>query len=287
MDENTSGVTFPLVGHAAVVTGAAQGIGYDIARHLMTAGADVLVYDINGPGAEAAARTLSEEVSGRRAVPFEGDVADEQAMREAFDVATTELGPPRILVNNAGINDLRPLVRLSVDEWRRLFDVIALGTFLGTRELARRFMEQGLSGGAVVSTSSLNFAIPTVGYAHYCAAKAAVSQFTKAAALELAPLGIRVNAIAPGVTRTPLAASFFAERPEVPAAFIELTPMNRVGETSDIAKVAVFLASEAAGWMTGVTVNVDGGAHMVGLPNSWAIMSGPLGLPEPTPSDWL
>src|SRR6266545_3091774 len=146
MEGTTPVVALPLVGRSAVVTGAAQGIGYDIARHLMAAGADVLVYDINGPGAEAAATTLSEEVPGRRAVPFEGDVADEEAMRKAFDVATTELGLPRILVNNAGINDLRPLVRLSVDEWRRLFDVIALGTFLGTREIARRFMEQELIG---------------------------------------------------------------------------------------------------------------------------------------------
>jgi NAD(P)-dependent dehydrogenase (short-subunit alcohol dehydrogenase family) len=278
---------FQLVGRSAIVTGAAQGIGYEIARQLMAAGADVLVYDINGPGAKEAATALCEEVPGRRAIAFEGDVAEEQAMGNAFDVAATELGTPRILVNNAGINDLRPLVRLSVDEWRRLFDVIALGTFLGTREMARRFMEQGLSGGAIVSTSSLNFVIPTVGYAHYCSAKAAVSQFTKAAALELAPLGIRVNSIAPGLTMTPLAGSFFAERPEIPAAFVERTPLNRVGETSDIAKVAVFLASEAAGWITGITVHVDGGAHLVGLPDSWALMAGPLGLPEPTPSDWL
>jgi 3-oxoacyl-[acyl-carrier protein] reductase len=279
-------VTYVLVGKSAIVTGAARGIGFDIARHLMRAGADVLVYDIDGENAERAAQELSDEHADRRALPFAGDVADEDAMREAFDVATAEFGTPRILVNNAGINDLRPLVRLSVDEWRRLYDVIALGTFIGTREFARRFMEHGLTGGAVISTSSLNFVTATAGFAHYISAKAAVSQFTKAAAIELAPLGIRVNAIAPGLTRTPLAGMFFAERPEVPQAFVELTPLGRIGETSDMAKVAAFLASDGAAWITGTTIHVDGGAHTIGVPDNWELMAGPLGLEEPTPDEW-
>jgi 3-oxoacyl-[acyl-carrier protein] reductase len=275
-----------LVGSSAIVTGAARGIGYDIARHLMVAGADVLIFDIDEAGAQTAAEQLSATVSGRRAIAYGGDVADEVAVREGFDLASAEFGTPRILVNNAGINDLRPIVRLSVEEWRRLFDVIALGTFIGTRELGRRFMSEGLAGGAIVNISSLNYQIATRGYAHYCSAKAAVSQLTRASALELAVLGIRVNAIAPGLMATPLAGTFFAENPEVPQAFVEQTPLGRVGRTADVARVAVFLASEGAGWLTGLTVPVDGGANLIGLPDSWALMGAGLGLPEPDPSEW-
>ena len=275
----------PLAGRLALVTGAARGIGFDIASHFMAAGADVLVFDIDGPGAASAAQRLSETFEGHRALFYQGDVADEDAICAAFDQAST-LRTPTILVNNAGVNDLRPLVRLSVDEWRRVFDVIALGTFLATRELARRFIEHDLTDGAVVNISSLNFLIATRGYAHYCAAKAAVSQFTRASALELAPLGVRVNAIAPGLTRTPLAGRFFAENPSVPQAFVDQTPLGRIGETGDIAKVATFLASDAAGWLTGLTIPVDGGANLVGMPDSWELMAGGLGLAEPDPAEW-
>jgi len=283
---NRAVATFPLVGTSAIVTGSGQGIGYDIARHLMRAGADVLVYDINGEVGEPAAEALTQEFPGRRAVAFVGDVASEDDMREAFDLAIAELGMPRILVNNAGISDLRPIVRLSVAEWRRVFDVCAMGTFLGTRELARRYMEEGLTGAAVISTSSLNFQFPSEGLGHYVAAKAAVSQFTKQAALELAPLEIRANAIAPGVIATPLAASYILGDENVKKGFIDRTPLGRFGRTEDIARVAVFLASEAAGWITGETIRVDGGAHMRGLPNYWQDMAPVLGLPEVTPGEW-
>jgi glucose 1-dehydrogenase len=279
-------VTYPLVGTPAIVTGSGQGIGLDVARHLMRAGADVLVYDINPEVAGPAAQALTDEFPERRAVAFVGDVADEDDMRAAFDLAIAELGMPRILVNNAGISDLRPLVRLSVHEWRRVFDVCALGAFLGTREFARRHMEEGMTGGAVISTSSLNFQIPSEGLGHYVAAKAAVSQFTKQAALELAPLEIRVNAIAPGVVATPLAASYILGDDNVAKGFIDRTPLGRFGETQDVARVAVFLASEGAGWITGETIRVDGGAHMRGLPNFWQDMAPVLGLPEVTPGEW-
>jgi NAD(P)-dependent dehydrogenase (short-subunit alcohol dehydrogenase family) len=270
----------------AIVTGAGRGIGLDIAAHLLDCGSNVLVYDIDAETGRAAVEQLQRSHPSQRVVFHCGDVADEESMREAFDLAIEHLGVPRILVNNAGVNDLRPLVRLSTDEWRRVFDVIALGTFVGTRELARRYMETGLTGGSVINTSSLNYVIATRGYAHYCAAKAAVSQFTRAAALELAPLKIRVNAIAPGLINTPLAGSFFAENPAVPQAFVDQTPLGRVGETSDVARVAVFLASSLSGWCTGLTIPVDGGANLIGMPDSWTLMGSGLGLAEPTPEEW-
>jgi NAD(P)-dependent dehydrogenase (short-subunit alcohol dehydrogenase family) len=275
-----------LVGAPAIVTGAGRGIGFDIAAHLLNAGADVVVYDIDADIGKAAVDELQRSHPSQRVLFHHGDVADEDSIREAFDLAVEHFGVPRILVNNAGVNDLRPLVRLSTDEWRRVFDVIALGTFLGTRELARRFLENELTGGSVINTSSLNYVIATRGYAHYCAAKAAVSQFTRAAAIELAPLKVRVNAIAPGLINTPLAGAFFAENPSVPQAFVDQTPLGRVGETSDVAKVALFLASPLSGWCTGLTIPVDGGANLIGMPDSWSLMGTGLGLTEPTPDEW-
>lgn len=286
MSDNQAVAELPLVGSTAIVTGSGQGIGYEIARYLMRAGVNVLVYDIDGDVGIPAAKALTDEFPGRRAVPFVGDVASEDDQLRAFDLAIEELGMPRILVNNAGISDLRPIVRLSVDEWRRVFDVCALGTFLGTRELARRYMEQGLTGAAVINTSSLNFLFPSEGLGHYVAAKAAVSQFTKQAALELAPLEIRVNAIAPGVIATPLAASYILGDENVKKGFVDRTPMGRFGKPEDIARVATFLASEYAGWITGETIIVDGGAHMRGLPNYWQDMAPVLGLPEVEPGEW-
>jgi NAD(P)-dependent dehydrogenase (short-subunit alcohol dehydrogenase family) len=286
MANTAPGANFELVGSPAIVTGGGRGIGYDIARHLMAAGADVLIFDIDGELAEQAARTLTEESGERRAIPFVGDVADEEKHRDAFDLARAEFGTPRILVNDAPHNELRPIVRFAVDEWRRIFDVMAMGTFLGTREFGRRYMEEGLSGGAIVNISTLNYLTVTPGLAAYSAAKAAISNFTKTAAMEYAPMNIRVNAICPGLTRTPLAERFFGDAPDVPNAFVERTPMGRVGRTEDQAKVAVFLASEASGWITGLNVHVDGGAHLVGVPDNWEVMKGPLGLEDPTPAEW-
>jgi len=272
----------------AVVTGAAQGLGFEIARHLMAAGVDVLVLDIDGDHAADAARRLCDEHPNRRAVPHQADVSSEKDFREAFDAAMDAFGDtPRLLVNNALYNLLSPIVVLSAEHWQRVFDVIARGTFLGTREFARRYMEGGLTGGAIVNISTLNYSVPTRGLAAYCSSKAALSMFTQVAALELAPLEIRVNAIAPGLIDTPLAARFLGEQQEAAQAFLDRCPMGRIGQPEDMAKVVSFLASDQADWMTGVTLNVDGGMHLLGVPDNWAVMREPLGLTEPTPADWL
>jgi NAD(P)-dependent dehydrogenase (short-subunit alcohol dehydrogenase family) len=280
-------VEVKLVGSSAIVTGAGQGIGYDIASHLMAAGADVLVYEIEPQRAHSAAERLSAEHPSRRAVAFAGDVTDEAAVRAAFELAREAFGPPRILVNNALYQYPELIVRVPVREWERVFGVIATGTFLTTREFGRQFLEHGLEGGAIVNISTLNYTAPASLLAPYCSAKAAVSQFTRVAALEYASMGIRVNAIAPGLVNTELAAGFLGSSPEVPAAFIRNTPLARIGETADQARVAVFLASTAAAWITGVTLVVDGGLHLLGVPDNWELFKEPLGKSDPTPADWL
>jgi glucose 1-dehydrogenase len=234
-----TGLTLDLVGSPAIVTGAGQGLGYDTARHLMAPGADVLVFELDGARAEEAARSLNDSQPNRRALAFAGDISREDDVRAAFDLAVEELGVPRILVNNALYNLLSPIVALPVDEWQRVYDVVARGTFLGTREFGRRAMEHKLAGGAIVNISTLNYSIATTGLSAYCSSKAAVSQFTKAAALEYAQLGIRVNAIAPGLIDTPLARRFLGDQPDVEQAFIDLCPLDRVGTTADMARRGV------------------------------------------------
>jgi len=147
-------------------------------------------------------------------------------------------------------------------------------------------VEQGLKEGVVVNVSTLNYKVPATGLAGYCSAKAALSMFTQVAALEYASKGIRVNAIAPALTDTALARAFFGSSPEVPQAFVANTPLGRIGETEDQAKVVVFLSSRAAAWITGITLVCDGGMHLVGVPDNWALMKGPLGMEDPTPADW-
>jgi 3-oxoacyl-[acyl-carrier protein] reductase len=252
----------------------------------MAAGADVVVFEIDGVRARAAAERLSLAHPGRRAVAFAGDVTSESAVAQAFDLASETFGPPRILVNNALYQYADLIVRMPVEEWKRVHEVIATGAFIATRELGRLFIEHRLTGGAVVNVSTLNYKAPASTLAAYCSAKASLSQFTQVAALEYATLGIRVNAIAPGLTDTELARGFFGSSPEVPQAFIANTPLRRIGSTADQARVAVFLASESAAWITGVTLVVDGGLHLLGVPDNWPLFKGPLGLKDPSPEDW-
>ena len=191
-------------------------------------------------------------------------------MEAALDAAAERFGTPQIIANNAGWASMAPIAELPVEDWDRIFAVCTKGVFLGTKAFAKRAIAAGLPG-AIVNTSSLNAEAATDGLAHYCAAKAAVSQLTKVAAAELAPSGVRVNAVAPGITRTPMSeGGFLAGR--MGEEFIAHTPMGRFGEPEDIARAVAFLASDDAGWVTGVTLPVDGGGHIRGLQNYWATM---------------
>jgi 3-oxoacyl-[acyl-carrier protein] reductase len=265
-----------VIGTSAIVTGGGQGLGNQIARRLMESGANVLVFQRNGESAERAAQELSSAVAGARAIAHAGSVASSEDVELAFEAATAAFGTPQIVINNAGTAALTLIVDTPEEDWDRVFDVCAKGTFLCTRAHARRLLAAGLPG-AVVNISSLNSVAATDGLSHYCAAKAAVNQFTKVAAAELAPHDIRVNAIAPGLTRTPGSeGGFLAGR--MGEEFLARTPLGRFGEPDDIAKVAMFLCSEDSGWITGVTVPVDGGGHIRGLHNYLAtIQADPVG----------
>jgi len=256
-----------LVGDSAIVTGGAQGIGLGISRALIERGASVLLFDLNEDAVNEAAAGLESELGPGKVAGFGGSVTSADDWAAAFDRAAEGFGPVSILANNAGWASMALIADLDEADWDQCMEVCAKGTFLGIKEFANR----ADGPGAIVNTSSLNAEAATDGLAHYCAAKAAVSQLTKVAAAELAPSGIRVNAVAPGITRTPMSeGGFLAGR--MGEEFLAHTPMGRFGEPEDIARAVAFLASDDAGWVTGVTLPVDGGGHIRGLQNYWATM---------------
>lgn len=245
-----------LDGAPALVTGGARGIGRAICDRLAEAGAAVLVTDLDGDGAHRAAAEIREAggvARGRRM-----DVADEDEVRAAVDGCVTALGGLRILVNNAGVFPVAPVLDLEAELFDRVLAVNLRGVYLCTRHAARAMVAAG-GGGSIVNITSIDALHPSMtGLAHYDASKHGAWGFTKNVALELAPHGIRVNAIAPGAIATP----GVAEMPGGDApldTFLAAIPMGRIGMPDDVATVALFLASPMAAYMTGSQVVVDGG----------------------------
>jgi len=256
-----------LSGRVGLVTGGASGIGYSIADRLAQLGASVLVFDLDGEKAQAAAQEMQDRHGGK-AVGLQGSVTSVGDVAAALDRAEQELGPVDILVNNAGFATFSPIVDMPEEDWDSVMDVLAKGTFLCTKDFARRVIGRGGGPADVVNISSLNYTAATDGLAHYCAGKAAVSQFTKVAAAELGRHGIRVNAIAPGLIRTPLTDPALTTG-RMGEEFLKRTPLGRVGEPEDVAKVAALLCSGETAWITGETISVDGGTHIRGLHSYW------------------
>ena len=243
---------FGLAGKVALVTGGAAGIGRGIARALAVAGATVAVADLDERGAEDVARTL-----GGRAIGLRADVSDEGAVQGLVDSVCDRLGALDVLVNNAGIYPATPISETTVAEWDRVMAVNLRGPMLCTREAARVMRAQG-SGGAIVNLSSMAGFHPCFpGMAQYCASKGGVVMLTRSAALELAPDGIRVNAVCPGGVETE------GTRENLESGLRDVLtpriPLGRVAVPEDIAGAVVFLAGPAARYVTGTTLVVDGG----------------------------
>ncbi|PAQ15850.1 3-oxoacyl-[acyl-carrier-protein] reductase [Bacillus sp. FJAT-42315] len=245
-----------LVGKSALVTGASRGIGREIALELARQGADVVV---NYSGSEAKANEVVEEIKalGRQAVAVQCNVSNAESVQEMVNETLETFGKIDILINNAGITRDNLLMRMKEQEWDDVIDINLKGVFLCTKAVTRPMMKQ--RSGRIVNIASIVGVSGNAGQANYVAAKAGVIGLTKTTAKELASRGITVNAIAPGFITTDMTDALPEEAKQ---AMLSQIPLARFGEPADIAKTVVFLASEDSKYMTGQTLQIDGGMVM-------------------------
>lgn len=253
----------PLANQRVLITGAGSGIGAGMAAGFAEAGASVVVNHLGqAEAAEAIVRQIEDR--GGQAVAAEGDVSDPAGVAGLFDLAQERFGGLDILVANAGIQKDAAFTEMTLQDWRVALDVDLTGAFLCAQEAVRRFRRQGLDPsrskalGKVLFTSSVHQVIPWAGHANYAAAKGGVKMLMETMAQELAPEKIRVNAIAPGAIKTPINKAAW-DTPAALGDLLKLIPYGRIGEPQDIAAAAVWLASDAADYVVGTTLFVDGG----------------------------
>jgi NAD(P)-dependent dehydrogenase (short-subunit alcohol dehydrogenase family) len=245
-----------LSGAVAAVTGAGAGLGLGIATELAKAGADIAVLEINGAAAEQAASEL--EKHGVRARAYATDVSKSDQVDNAFAQVVSDLGKLNVAVNNAGISHVGPHTQDVTDaEWLDSIAVMQTGVFFGMRAAGRIMIEQG-TGGSIINISSIRGFSPNPGRMTYCAPKAAVIMMTQIAAGEWAQYGIRVNAIAPGVLRTPMWDADVARGAIDEQKYLDVVPAGRLGTPPEVGELAVYLASDAASYVNGSCITIDG-----------------------------
>ena len=250
------------VGRVAVVTGAARGIGLAIARRFLDDGYRVALLDID---AATLARTDESLAPRASALAIECDVADPVQVQAAIDRTAARFGRIDALVNNAGVALFKPILETTYEEWARVIAVNLGGPFLCTQACARVMLANG--GGAVVNVGSISGLRASTLRVAYGTSKAALMHLTKQQAAELGPRGIRVNAVAPGPVDTAMAKA--VHTPDIRADYHDAIPLNRYGTEEEIAAAVAFLCSDAASYVNGQTLAVDGGfdAAGIGLPS--------------------
>jgi glucose 1-dehydrogenase len=252
-----------LKGQRALVTGASSGIGREIALALGAYGADVVVNYVSG---EASAQQTAADIRkfGNRAIAVKADVSKEEDVVGMFKRMYEEFGTIDILVNNAGLQQDAAFEDLTLAQWNKVIGVNLTGQFLCSREAVREFKRRGVraetscAAGKIICVSSVHEVIPWGGHVNYAASKGGVMLMMKSIAQEVAPHRIRVNSICPGAIRTPINMEAWGT-PEAYADLMKLIPYKRIGEAVEIGRVAAWLASDYADYITGASIFVDGG----------------------------
>ncbi|UYQ91022.1 SDR family oxidoreductase [Chitinophaga horti] len=254
--------TLKLAGQTAVVTGAGGGLGKAIALELAAAGANLIInYHSGKEKAEAVVKDI--ESRGGKALAVQADVGSEADVKRMFDQCLAQFGFVDILVNNSGIQKDRAFHEMTLDEWQQVINTNLTGHFLCAREAVNIFLKQGLRGvsratGKIICISSVHDIIPWGGHANYAASKGGVMMLMKTLAQELAPKKIRVNSISPGAIQTSINKAAW-ETEEALNKLLELIPYGRIGKPEDVAKQALWLASDDSDYVTGATHYIDGG----------------------------
>ena len=252
-----------LTGQKALVTGANSGIGRGVAVGLAQAGADVVVNYVAGDDAANAVVADIKQL-GANAFAHKADVSSEDQVAEMFKVMVQQFGTIDILVNNAGLQRDSAFSSMSLQSWNTVLNVNLTGQFLCAREAVREFLRRGVvpsvscAAGKIICMSSVHQQIPWAGHANYASSKGGIKLLMESLAQEMAPHRIRVNGIAPGAIRTPINTEAW-QTPEAYAALMTLVPYGRIGEPEDIARAAVWLASDQSDYVVGTTLFVDGG----------------------------
>jgi glucose 1-dehydrogenase len=253
----------PLQNQKALVTGGSSGIGEGCALALGAAGAAVAV-NYRSDAGEAELVVAAIRQSGNEAIAIKADVSREEEVQAMFAETVRRFGTVDILVNNAGLQQDAPFQEMTLKQWETVISVNLTGQFLCAREAVREFLRRGVvptvsrAAGKIICMSSVHEVIPWGGHVNYAASKGGIMQLMKSMAQELAPKKIRVNSIAPGAIKTPINRAAW-ETPEALASLLKLIPDGRIGEPDDIARAAVWLASDQSDYITGATIFVDGG----------------------------
>jgi glucose 1-dehydrogenase len=255
--------TNSLKGQVALVTGADSGIGKAVAIAMAQAGAKVLINHIKSH--EKADEVIAEiKDAGGEAYEFHADVSNEGEVQAMFASIVEKYGTIDILVNNAGLQKDAKFVDMTLDDWNTVININLTGQFLCSREAAKEFIKRGVvedksrAAGKIICMSSVHEVIPWAGHVNYAASKGGINMFMKSIAQELAPHKIRVVGIGPGAIQTPINKEAW-ETPEALNKLLTLIPYNRIGQPEDIGKLAVWLASDEADYITGTTIFMDGG----------------------------
>jgi len=246
-----------LIGKVSLVTGASKGIGKAIALTLAQEGSYVIVNDINLDEANAVVKEII--ASGGKAISIKADVSQKKEVRTMVKETIINFGKIDILVNNAGIQTVTPFLELSEEDWQRVIDVNLKGTFLCSQVVAKEMVKY--KKGKIINISSIHQSTPRFNKIHYDVSKAGIAMLTKDMALELSKYKINVNCVAPGAIITPMNKDIL-ESPKKMAEIESMIPWKRMGKPEEVAQAVLYLASNESDYITGITIQIDGGSSL-------------------------